>query len=273
MHLMYLGFRFGDDDAVANGISMMEKTKDFTMRLLKKPCLYQSTCVLDQFIELRRTGISIGGVRYAQEIGNAAAAAAVGDEFCRLTRLQRPPYDPDKAPHPLEEAVLSMHERAFRYHKDGIYRELCRTLAGRKDADCPWTAIEEIRQYSRDLNQLHQIAETAAEDKEIWNQYRQVRDEGTQKERQQWLDGQIDRLCRMDQPKSLTGRMLWKQAIRNFQRLPDNPQSGLSLTWAIRENAFLLPLLRKKETTLLFALRNERPEARQSPATGDKMTG
>ena len=263
MHLMYLGFRYGHNDAIANGISMMEKTKDFTLRLLKKPCLYQSTDVLDQFIELRRTGISIGGVRYAQEIGNAAAAAAVSDEFCRLTRLERPPYDPDKAPHPLEVAVHSMHERAFRFHKDGIYRELCRTLAGRKETDSVWTAIEEVRQYSRDLNRLHQIAETAAEDKEIWNQYRQLRDEGTQNERQQWLDRQIDRLCRTNQPKSLVGRMLWKRAIRNFQRPPDNPQSGLSLTWAIRENAFLLPLLRKKETTLLFALRNGRPEAGQ----------
>ena len=263
MHLMYLGFRYGDDDTVANGISMMEKTKDFTLRLMSKPHLYKSTNVLDQFIELRRTGISIGGARHTQEIGNAAAAAAVSDEFCRLTRLERPPYDPDKAPHPLEEAVHSMHERTFRYHQDGIYRELCRTLAGRKNMDSLWADIEEIRQYSGDLNRLHQEAETAYEDEGLWSKYRQVRDKGTQKERQQWLDGQIDLLCRMDAPKSLVGRMLWKRAIRNFQRPPDNPQLGLSLTWAIQENAFLLPLLRKKETALLFALRNGRPEAGQ----------
>ena len=253
MHLMYLGFRYGDSDAVADGISMMEKTKEFTLRLMAKPCLYESRNVLEQFIELRRSGVSIGGVRHTQETGNAAA---VSDEFSRLTRQERPPYDPDKAPHPLEEAVLSMHERAFRFHKDGIYRELYRTLAGRKDTDSLWTAIEEVRQYSRDLNRLHQEAETAAEDEELWSQYRQVRDEGTRKERQQWLDGRIDRLCRMDAPQSLVGRMLWKRAVRNFHMPPDNPQSGLSLTWAIRENAFLLPLLRKKETTLLFALRN-----------------
>ena len=263
MHLMYLGFRYGDSDAVADGISMMEKTKDFTLRLMAKPCLYESRNVLEQFIELRRSGVSIGGVRHSQEIGNAAAAAAISDEFCRLTRLERPPYDPDKAPHPLEDAVRSMHERAFRFHKDGIYRELCRTLAGRKDADSIRTAIEEVRQYSRDLNRLHQEAETAAEDAELWSQYRQVRDEGTRKERQQWLDGRIDRLCRMDAPKSLTGWMLWKRAVRNFHMPPDNPQSGLSLTWAIRENAFLLPLLRKKETALLFALRNGHPEPGQ----------
>ena len=260
MHLMYLGFRYGDSDAVADGISMMEKTKEFTLRLMAKPCLYESRNVLEQFIELRRSGISIGGVRYTQEIGNAAAAAAVSDEFCRLTRQERPPYDPDKGPHPLEHAALEMHESAFRFHADGIYRELCRTLAGRKDADSLWTAIEEVRQYSRDLNRLHQEAETAAEDEELWNRYRQVRDGGTGKERKEWLDGQIDRLCRMDTPKSLVVRMLWKRAVRNFHMPPDNPQSGLSLTWAIHENTFLLPLLRKKETRLLFALRNRRPE-------------
>ena len=246
MHLMYLGFRYGDYEAVADGISMMEKTKDFTLRLMTKPELYQSTSVLDQFIELRRTGVSIGGVRYAPEIGQAAAAAAVSDEFCRLARQERPHYDPDKAPHPLEDAVRSMHERAFRFHKDGIYRELCRTLANRRDTDNLWTAIEEVRQYSRDLNRLHQEAETAAEDQELLSRYRQVRDEGTPKERQEWLDGRIDRLCRTAPPRSIVMRMIWRRAIRNFNTPPDNPQSGLSLTWAIRENAFLLPLLRQE---------------------------
>ena len=47
MHLMYLGFRYGDGDAVADGISMMGKTKDFTLSLMAKPCFYESRNVLD----------------------------------------------------------------------------------------------------------------------------------------------------------------------------------------------------------------------------------
>lgn len=66
----------------------------------------------------------------------------------------------------------------------------------------------------------------------------------------------LDKLCWMKTPESLLGRMIWSKALSNFGRKLDDGRTGLSLTLGIRQNVFLLPLLRK-EKTMLMALRDE----------------
>lgn len=134
MHLVYLGLRHGREEAVMDGIALMDRIRDLALRLLAEPGKYQNRNFMERFADTLRAGASHGGERHIQEMKNAAAAVTIGDEFDRLS-MKCPHYHPDGTSHDLKDAIRGMHEQPFRFRRDGLYAELCYAFANRSEQD------------------------------------------------------------------------------------------------------------------------------------------
>ena len=257
-HLVYAGLRAGDPNAATAGAGLMQEAGERTIRLLARPGDYVSRGFAEEYKAAVRAASGLAGGQHLHPIREAASAGAAGRFFARLAE-ERPA---NAEGHPLQDALWTIHDRAFVQVKDGPYREFRHTLERRRETDRKPAALE-LRETVRLLGRLSEEAGAAAEDPELRSEYLETR-EGEQLSR--WLDGRVDRLIRERKPPlTLAWRLLLKQALRNFRR-PENAEAGRrrSLNWGLRQNLYLLPLLRQ-EPAMLERLGHQAGVGRTAP--------
>lgn len=241
-HLVFIGFNQIEPATVAAGLAMMHDAKLLLDDALAAGQPAHELSPVERWRRIINTAAPYTGDSAAQEVHRFAAQSVTGTEFAKLED-QRPPYEPETCHHPLELALGTIHEHDFRWRKGEPYHRATLALSLGQEAQY-LDIMRQVWEHHQEILRLHRNAAQSPGDDEFWKNYQAVRDAGTPEDLRNWTHKAANELYGMENPAGMTAQALWRHAAANFQKRPDNPQGGLSLTAAMLENTYLLPIIR-----------------------------
>lgn len=240
--LVFIGLNQNEPANVAAGLAMMHEAKILLDDALAAGQPAHELSPVERWRCIINTAAPYISAADAPEVSRFAAEAVSVTEFAKLEK-QRPPYEPEACHHPLELALGTIHEHDFRWRQGEPYRRATLALSlGQEDQYL--SIMRRVQEHHQEILRLHRNAAQSPGDDEFWNSYKAVRDTGTPEDLRKWAHEAANELYSMENPEGMTAQALWRYAAANFQQRPDNPQGGLSLTAAMMENTYLLPIIR-----------------------------
>ena len=240
--LIFIGLNRDETATVAAGLAMMHEAKLLLEDALTAERPAPALPPFERWRWITDTTAPYTGESAAPEVRRFAAHTVNITEFAKL-EAQRPPYEPEACHHPLELALGSIHEHDFRWRQGEPYRRATLALSLGQEAQY-LDIMQRVQEHHQEILRLHSNAAQSPGDDEFWEHYKAVRDTGTPADLQNWTHEAANELYSMENPEGMTAQALWRYAAANFRKRPDNPQGGLSLTAAMLENAYLLPIIR-----------------------------